>query len=400
MPVNEGLKFALKSSYSGAPNRGDAQSGRAVFRFIFLNAGIGKAMSESFYAGTRTNESGKAVIFVVLGVLIVAAIAGLAFLSTKTGTDVATTAASAETTAASETAPASGDTPNKPEEAAKADSAPETASKPLPIREGNPVIAKVDGQEIKRVDLLNFMQQLPPQLKNAPIQQIYPQLIQQVVNARIVDDHASKANLAEDPAFKQQMDLARQQILRNLFVERELNKLVTDDKVKAAYDEVIKKQKDVEETKAAHILVKDEATAKDIISKLDSGAKFADLAKEYSSDPSGQKGGDLGWFAKTEMVPEFADAAFALKKGEYSKTPVKTQFGWHVIDVEDRRIRPNPKIEEIKPFLEQKVRSEAFEKMLEGWRKDTKIETFDINGDPIEPAAGDAKPADQGKDKK
>lgn len=339
-------------------------------------------------------ESGKAAIFVVLGVLIVAAVAGLAMLSNKAGGDVAV--ASSEGAAESSTAPASGESDTadaanaqdseKTADAAQKDSAP----KPVAIEEGNPVVAKVDGQEIKRVDLLNFMQQLPPQLKNAPIQQLYPQLIQQVVNARIVDDRAAKADLTDDPAYKEQLDLARQQILRNMFVEREVARQVTDEKIKAAYKEMMKKQENVEETKAAHILVKTEDKAREVISKLESGAKFADLAKEYSSDPSSQKGGDLGWFAKTEMVPEFSEAAFALKKGEYSKKPVKTQFGWHVISVEDRRTRPAPKLEDVKPFLEQQVRRDAFEKMLTDWRKDSKIETFDINGKPLEPAAGEA----------
>lgn len=348
-------------------------------------------MSDMLSPYAVRGQSGKASIFAVLGVLIVAAVAGLAFLSGKAA-DKPMEETSA-TAAASETAPASGeaaDSGQKPSETAD-------AKAPTEIREGNPVVAKVDGQDIKRLDLLNFMQQLPPQLRNAPIQQLYPDLIKQVVNARLVDDRAAKTDLAEDPVYKQQIELARQQILRTLFVDRELSKLVTDDKIKAAYDDLIKNQKPVEETKASHILVTDEAKAKDIIDKLGSGSKFADLAKEFSADPSGQKGGDLGWFAKTEMVPEFADAAFELKKGAYSKTPVKSQFGWHVISVEDRRTRPNPKLEDVKPFLEQRVRSEVFEKMVADWRKDAKIETFDINGDPIEPAAGDAKPTDKAK---
>lgn len=342
-------------------------------------------------------ESGKAAIFVVLGVLIVAAVAGLAFLSNKAGGDVA--AVSPEGASASATAPASGESATA--ESSTAPDAGKTASadekKPATIEEGNPVVATVDGQEIKRVDLLNFMQQLPPQLRNAPIQQLYPQLIQQVVNARIVDDRAAKADLTEDPAYKQQMDLARQQILRNMFVEREVAKQVTSEKIDAAYKDLMKKQQDVEETKAAHILVKTEDKAREVISKLQSGAKFADLAKEYSSDPSSQKGGDLGWFAKTEMVPEFSESAFALKKGEYSKTPVKTQFGWHVISVEDRRTRPSPKLEDVRPFLEQQVRREVFENMLTEWRKDSKIETFDINGKPLEPAAGESRPSEEKK---
>ena len=114
---------------------------------------------------------------------------------------------------------------------------------------------------------------------------------------------------------------------------------MTDDEVKARYDEEIKKLPPQEEVHARHILVKTEAEAKDIIKQLDAGKDFAELAKEKSTDPNKSEGGDLGYFAKGRMVKEFEDAAFALKKGEYTKTPVKTQFGYHVIKVEDKRDR-------------------------------------------------------------
>ena len=138
----------------------------------------------------------------------------------------------------------------------------------------------------------------------------------------------------------------------------------------------------VEEIHARHILVPDEAKAKEIIKKLDGGAEFKDLAKESSDGPTAANGGDLGYFAKSEMVPEFAEAAFALQPGTYTKEPVKTQFGWHVIKVEEKRQRPEPQFEAVKPQLEAQIRREKLNTMLEQWQKEASIKKFDINGEP------------------
>ncbi len=335
------------------------------------------------------SQSGKMAILAILGVLIIAAVAGLAVMSGKVPglSAKAGDSAQEQTPASSETADAT-----KPAGDAAAPAAEEKKAEEVAIRPGNPVVAKVGDIEVKRVDLLTLLQQMPPAVRQAPIQQIYPMLVEQAINSKIIDEHATKANLDKDAKVKEQVELARQQIIRNIFLQKESEKAVSEDKLKAAYDEFIKKQGDVEEIKARHILVDSEDKAKEVISKLASGAKFEDLAKEYSSDGTKDSGGDLGWFAKQEMVPAFSDAAFALKSGETSKTPVKTQFGWHIIMVEDRRVREKPKFDDIKPFLETQLRRDALEKMVADWRKDLKIEQFDINGDPLK-ADGSAAPA-------
>lgn len=350
------------------------------------------------------SQSGKTAILAILGVFIIAAVAALAVMSGKipglsANADQAQSPqqmASAQPAAAEQSQPAADVAQTQPAsgEPAKdgsksAEAAPgETPENQISIRPGNPTVAKIGDTEIKRLDVLNLLQQLPPNMRQAPIQQIYPMLLEQAINSKIIDEHADKANLGDDAQVKEQVEMARQQIIRNIFLQKEAEKSVTEDKVKAAYDDFIKKQGDVEEIKARHILVDSEDKAKEVISKLASGAKFEDLAKEYSSDGTKENGGDLGWFAKQEMVPAFADAAFALKPGEMSKAPVKTQFGWHIIKVEDRRIREKPKFEDVKPFLEAQLRREALEKLVEGWRTGLKIEQFDINGDPMAPAAG------------
>ena len=150
----------------------------------------------------------------------------------------------------------------------------------------------------------------------------------------------------------------------------------------------------MQEAKASHILVADEAKAKELIKQLNDGASFEELAKENSTDNTAEKGGDLGYFAQTDVVPEFGDAAFALSPGEITKEPIQSQFGYHIIKLAEKRQRPPAEFEEAKPFLEAQIRSAVLQGILNGWRKDSDVETFDINGDPIEPAAGEEAPAE------
>ncbi len=156
--------------------------------------------------------------------------------------------------------------------------------------------------------------------------------------------------------------------------------------LKAKYDELIKQAKPVEEVHARHILVKTEAEAKDIIKQLDKGADFEKLAKEKSTDPgSGESGGDLGYFTKDKMVPEFADVAFKLDKGKYTETPVHTQYGWHVIQVLDKRDQPLPPFDnpQVKSQLTQLVLQDQERKVVDDLRGAAKIERFNPDGTPM-----------------
>ncbi len=268
------------------------------------------------------------------------------------------------------------------------------------VKPGNPVVASVDGKDITRVDVFRYIKLMPQNVQQLPPAAIYPLALDQVVNTRLVQNKAEEAGLESDPEVKQQLDLAKQQIIRSIYVQRAVDKEISEGDLKKAYDEYVAKVPEVAEIKASHILVADESKAKDLITQLEGGADFAKLAAANSGDPGNKdKGGDLGWFAKQDMVPEFADAAFKINKGEISKTPVKTQFGWHVVKVEDKRDRPRPSYEEMKPMLQVELRRQKLETMLADWRKDAKIATYDINGDPVKeapavaPAAGDAAPA-------
>lgn len=280
-----------------------------------------------------------------------------------------------------EAEPAAGDA-NKDAEKSEAVAVP--AEAPAPAAD-DPVVAKVEGTDLHRSEVLAFIQNLPPQMRQVPAEAIFPMALEQVINAKIVDLKAATTDVSTTPAYAARLEDAKKQIARAVYVEGEIEKALSESDVQKAYDKLVKEQGKVEEVKARHILVEKEDEAKDIIKKIADGAKFEDLAKEFSKDTSNKaSGGDLGYFAKDAMVKEFAEAAFKLGKGETSKEPVKTQFGYHVIQVEDKRDRPAPKFEEVKPQLEAQVRRDLLNNLVEGWRSKAKVETFDFNGKAVE----------------
>ncbi|NQZ13596.1 MAG: peptidylprolyl isomerase [Alphaproteobacteria bacterium] len=322
----------------------------------------------------------------ILAVVIIAAGGAMAYMSQSAGDGNDEVAQSpgygqpapqeAEEMAANENSEVEAAAGEQKEEAAPEENA-------VVIEPGNPVVAKVDGKDITRVDVYRYIKSMPQNLQQLPAQTVYPLALEQTINTRLVQNRANEANLMEDPEVLTQIDMAKQQIVRNVYLQREVAKEISDAEVKKAYDEFIAKQPDVEQRRASHILLKTEEEAKVAIKRLGEGANFADLAKELSTGPTGPKGGDLGYFAKADMVPEFADAAFSMKKGDVSKAPVQTQFGYHVIAVTDARQQPKPTLEEMKPAIDAELRRGKLEEMLAKWRKDADIEQFDINGKPM-----------------
>lgn len=343
------------------------------------------------------------VIIGVIALLVVAG--GAAFYFSKNMTKDAP-AVTADANAPASEAPAAGEAkdtmsalgepPATPEEEKEAAESAKAGFDGVDVKPGNPTVAKVDGKDITRVDVFRFIKMMPANVQQLPPQAVYPLALEQVINTRLVQNKAEDSDLESDPEVQQQLSMAKQQIIRSVYVQRALDKEISDSAIKSKYDAEIGKIPAVEEIKAAHILVDSEAKAKDLIAKIEGGADFGKLASENSSDPGNKdRGGDLGWFAKQDMVPEFGEAAFKLGKGEISKAPVKTQFGYHVVKVEDKRQRPKPSLEEVKPQILAELRREKLESMLDGWRKSAKIEKYDINGDPVKdepevaPAAGE-----------
>ncbi|HEX4004682.1 MAG TPA: peptidylprolyl isomerase [Acidobacteriaceae bacterium] len=259
----------------------------------------------------------------------------------------------------------------------------------------DPVMARVDGFAIHGSDVMAQIHRLPAQTQQMPLEKLVPMMVEALVNTHLLQAAADKDHLQDDPEVKQRLAATEQDIVRSVYIERLVGKDVSDAKLHAEYDKAIKTMPQREEIEARHILVKTEAEAKQIIKQLERGADFAKLAREKSIDPAGKdSGGDLGWFTKDQMVPEFANAAFALKKGEFTKTPVKTRFGWHVIKLVDRRAAPPPTFEEAKRQLQTKVETEAIAAKVKELRAAAKIEIMGADGKPV--AAGDTAAAPAG----
>lgn len=255
--------------------------------------------------------------------------------------------------------------------------AAEAAKKSPPLNKAvkdDTVYATINGEKLTGKDLNAMIKTLPAQIQGAPSAQVLPLLVNQMVNDRLVDAAAAKENLNADPKVQERVAAAQKQIARERYVEKNLEGKATDEALRKKYEELLFNNPRQEEVHARHILVKDEALAKSLIEKLNKGEDFAALAKENSIDPSKANGGDLGYFVKPMMVKEFGDAAFALNKGEYTKTPVKTQFGYHIIKVEDKRMQPKPDYDQVKDQVRGQLNEDLIRQMIDGLRKDAKVE--------------------------
>jgi peptidyl-prolyl cis-trans isomerase C len=250
------------------------------------------------------------------------------------------------------------------------------SSSEAPASASDPVIARVNGVDIKQSDLALAEEDVGADMQAASPEAKREHLISYLADIIMVTQAADKKNLADNPDFKRRLAFLRSKLLMGYELQEEAKTALTDEALKQTYDEAVKSMSGQEEVRARHILVEGEDEAKAIIEQLKGGADFAKLAKEKSKDPGAAEGGDLGYFTKDQMVPEFADVAFKMYPGQLSN-PVKTQFGWHVIKVEDKRIKQPPEFEKVKDqieaYLARKVQSDFIAKL----RQSAKVERFD-----------------------
>ena len=253
---------------------------------------------------------------------------------------------------------------------------------------GDPVVAIVNGQTLHRSDVIASAQSLPAQYRDK-VDEYFPALVDRLIDITLMVDEGRKEKLQDDPEVKALVTSYEDQAIREVLLRRQLKDKLSDAALKQKYDVMTKAVKPQEELRASHILVASEAEAKDIIAQLDKGADFAKLAKEKSKDPGATNGGDLGYFSDGDMVPEFWAAADKLNKGEYTKAPVKSQFGWHVILLTDKRTKPTPTFDQVKDQLKDQVTQEIIAAYLGGLHKAAKIQKFGPDGKPLpdQPAA-------------
>jgi peptidyl-prolyl cis-trans isomerase C len=241
----------------------------------------------------------------------------------------------------------------------------------------DPVIAKVNGVEVRQSDLTLAEEDMGQQAQQLTGDAKKEYLLAYVADVILVSRAAEAKKVADQKDFKSRLAFIRAKLLMELMLDAEGKAAVTDQAVKKAYDDAVKQMAGEQEVRARHILVPTEAEAKKILDEIKKGTDFAEMAKQKSKDPgAAAEGGDLGYFTKDQMVPEFAETAFKLNKGELSD-PVKTQFGWHLIKVEDKRTKPAPGFDEVKDqvkaFVMRKAQAELVGKLREG----AKIERMD-----------------------
>ena len=250
----------------------------------------------------------------------------------------------------------------------------------------NPVVATVDGAPVHRAEVEAAARSLPDQMRQMPMQMLYGVLLDRVIDFRLLANEAERQKVGDDPAVGPALAQARAAVLREFLIQRTIEEGLTDEKLRARYEEKKEQEGFVrEEVHARHILVPTEDEAKAVIEQLQGGADFAAVAQEHSTGPSGPGGGDLGFISREQVVPEFAEAAFALNAGETSQEPVQTQFGWHVIDVLERR-SVEPTYDETAPQLRQELAREIVMALVEDLRSDAEIERFNMDGSPMQEA--------------
>jgi len=249
--------------------------------------------------------------------------------------------------------------------------------------DADPVVARVNGVDIRQSDLALAEEEVGPNMPQMSPDQKRDYLITYLADVIILAQAAEKQKVADRDDVKHRIEFARNKVLMETLLQEAGTKGVTDEAMHKVYDDAVKQMPSEQEVHARHILVATEDEAKAIEDQLKKGADFAALAKEKSKDPGAADGGDLGYFTKDQMVPEFADVAFKLDKGQISD-PVHTQFGWHVIKVEDKRTKPTPTFDEVKGQLENYVAHRAQAELVSQLRSGAKIERLDK---PPAPAA-------------
>lgn len=275
-----------------------------------------------------------------------------------------------------------------PPAASQTTTAPPPAAAAVPQ---DPLLARVDGHEVRMSDVVAVASEvLPPELRSVPpgaLMQMLPpevsrQLVDRAITERALVSAARTAGLDRDDEVRRRMRRAEEQELQQALLSREVGGKVTEDALRARYEQESARRQGEPEVRARHVLAPTEAAAREAMAEIARGADFAEVAKRRSTGPGAQQGGDLGFFKKGDMVPEFAEAAFALQPGQTSAAPVRSPFGWHVIKVEERRASAGPSFEDAKPQLQRQMLEEGVEAMVQRVRSAAKIERLDSAAAP------------------
>lgn len=266
-------------------------------------------------------------------------------------------------------------------------------------QDGGEVIARLGDREFTSADIAVAAEDLAETLQQLPADQREAYLLTYLADLERIADAARAASVQDDPAFKSRLQYMQDRTLMETYLQQVGEQAATDAAAQALYQENIGGTEPQQEVKARHILVPSEEEAQTLKQQLDDGADFAKLAEENSKDPgSSPQGGDLGYFTQDQMVPEFSETAFALEPGAVSD-PVESQFGWHIIKVEDKRDKEKPSFEQVEGQLKQVLARQAQRDLIMSLREENKIELLgqdgsDLATDAEEGAAAPEAPAE------
>jgi peptidyl-prolyl cis-trans isomerase C len=258
-------------------------------------------------------------------------------------------------------------------------------------QDSDPVVARASGVDIHESDIAFAEEEIGGNIPNMAPDQKREYLINYLIDVVVLSQAAEQQKLGDRPEVKHRLTFDHNRLLMEALLQDVGRAALSDAAEREVYNEAIKQVKNEEEVHARHILVPTEEEAKTIAAQLKGGADFATLAKEKSKDPGAADGGDLGYFTKDQMVPEFSQVAFKLDKGQISD-PVKTQFGWHIIKVEDKRVKPTPTFDQVKTQIENYVAHRAQAQLVENLRKSAAVERLDKPAAP-DPSLNPAAPA-------
>jgi peptidyl-prolyl cis-trans isomerase C len=261
------------------------------------------------------------------------------------------------------------------------DTAETPSETPVEVPSLDTVLATVNGTDITLGHVVALRTSLPEQYQQFPAEVLYPGLIDQLIDQTLLADKAAEEGLSALPGVAQTLDNERRGLLANLGLEALLDAAVTEEALQAAYEEAISGMEQTEEFNASHILVETEEEANALVTRLENGADFAALAQEASIGPSGPNGGNLGWFGPGQMVPTFDATVQELEIGEIS-APVETQFGWHVVILNDQRLAPLPTLAEMSGPLGDQIRQETVRNEIDTLRDGAEITQTELEVDP------------------
>lgn len=235
------------------------------------------------------------------------------------------------------------------------------------------IAAQVNDHIISAKDVLMALEKLPSKIKEQPLPSLYPNIVNELINQHLIAQQAYKENLDKNKKVLSEINKSKEQIMAKYWLNSYLSQQLDKKNLKNFYNNYLKSFKSSKEYNASHILVKEEKEALNIIKKLNNKSLFSDLAKEFSVGPSGKTGGKLGWFSSGQMVKEFEKATFILNKGQITKEPVKTKFGFHIIKLNEVRISQPKNFTEIEPEIINMIKKKSLVNLEKEIKKNQKI---------------------------